>query len=523
MLPTPPDSTIQIRHVRTAGATVVLEAAGMVAAGRCPTCGGRSDHVHDRYQRRPLDLPWRGHVVRLHLTVRRFRCANPQCPRATFAEDFGPHLPRHAWRTADADHLLLSLALTAGGEGGSRLAHASGLPTSPDTLLRLIRRQPELPCPTPRVLGVDDLSLRRGHRYATLLLDLETHRPIDLVAGRTTDDVQAWLRQHAGVECIVRDRAEAYAEGARSGAPGAEQVADRFHLVQNASAALDTLLLGRRRSIAWTTPTTTTTTEQGAKPLSPSRQREVDRRTARIARWARVRAMRAAGASISGVAREFGMDRRTVRRLLAIPEPPHHAYLHPRPSGLRSPTLQPYVSYLQDRWQQGCHNISQLCREIRAQGYPGSRSLLAQALAPWRPPRPPPGSRQRKRRRLRWLCLRPPEQLTTDERQALEQVLAADADLQTGYTLLQRFRKLVAERAVTALDPWLADAQASALPSFVALANGILADRDAVDAALSTPWSNGPTEGHVGRVKLLKRQMYGRAKLDLLRRRVLAG
>lgn len=522
MLPTPPDSTIHIRHVRTIGDTVVLEAAGSAEGGCCPACGTWSDRVHDGYQRQPLDLPWRGHVVRLHLMVRRFRCLNPQCLRSTFAEDFGPQLPRHAWRTADADHLLLALALTAGGEGGSRLAHASGLPSSPDTLLRLIRQQPEPLCPTPRILGVDDLALRRGHRYATMFLDLETRRPIDLVTGRTADDLATWLRQHPGVTCIVRDRSEAYAEGARVGAPDAEQVADRFHLVQNASMALDTLLLGRHRSISWTTAAPMTPPEPEPTLLSPTRQLQADRRAARIARWERVRQLRAAGASISGIARELGMGRRTVRRLLAIAEPPQHAYLHPRPSGLRSPTLQPYVAYLQERWQQGYHNVSQLYREISAQGYPGSRSLLLQALAPWRPSRPPPGSRRRHRRSLRWLCLRPPEQLDADERQALDQVLADDPNLKIGYTLVQRFRTLVAQREVTALASWLGDAQASGLPSFVALANGILADRAAVVAALSTPWSNGPTEGHVGRLKCLKRQMYGRAKLDLLRRRVLA-
>ena len=141
----------------------------------------------------------------------------------------------------------------------------------------------------------------------------------------------------------MRDRAEAYAEGNRVGAPTAQQVADRFHLVHNASAALDALLLGRRRSISWKTSTPTRLTPV-TKPSSPSRQLEAERRAARI----------------SEIAREFGMDRRTGRLLLTIADPPRNAHLHPRPSGLRSPTVQPYVPYLQERWQQGCHNVSQL-------------------------------------------------------------------------------------------------------------------------------------------------------------------
>ncbi len=189
---------------------------------------------------------------------------------------------------------------------------------------------------------------------------------------------------------------------------------------------------------------------------------------------------------------------------------------------MTSPTLRPYVSYLQDRWQQGGHNISQLYREIVTQGYSGSRSLLAQALAPWRPPRAPPAIRRRTRRSLRWLCLRPSADLNPEEQAALEQVLAEDAELASGYALLQRFRKLIAARDLAALGPWLADARTSTLPSFAALANGLTADLAAVEAALTTSWSNGQTEGQVQRLKLIKRQMYGRAKFDLLRRRVLA-
>jgi transposase len=156
-------------------------------------------------------------------------------------------------------------------------------------------------------------------------------------------------------------------------------------------------------------------------------------------------------------------------------------------------------------------------------GYPGSRTLLGEAIRPWRPPRPPPGISWRIRRaRVRWLCLRPPEQLSPEEQAALERLLGEDPEPATGYGLLQRFRGLMTARNVAALEEWLADVRESSLAPFMALANGIIADHRAVEAALRLPWSNGPVEGHVHRVKLIKRQGYGRAKLDLLRGRVLA-
>ena len=541
------DEGFAIVRVDVEAGGVCMDAVGPAEDAACPSCGARSWQVHGRYQRRPLDLPWRRWRVRLRLTVRRFCCPNPGCPRRTFAESFGAGLPRYARRTAEVTAVLTTFAQTAGGEAGARLAHAARAPASPDTLLRLLRRRAHPLGETPRVLGVDDLALRRRHRYATLLVDLETHRPVDLLDDRTATVLADWLRAHPGVEIIARDRAEAYAEGARAGAPDAMQVADRFHLAQNASAAMDEVLRSRRRRIEYgeqregvdpTAPLALSVLPEAAEPASahaaprppsPSAQRLAAARAARRARWDDVRTRRAEGRSIKGIARDLGIARNTVRRLLATPDPPRNRVLHPRPAGLSSPSLQPYLPYLQDRWQAGVRNLTQLYREIAALGFPKSRSLVAQALLAWRPPLPP-GPRRRGQRRtprtrrvsVRWLCLRPPDQLDASERAALDRVLAEDPTVEAGYDLLQRFRAVLAGRDVAMLAAWLADAQASALASFVSMANGIVADRAAVEAALTTPWSTGPVEGHVHRVKLLKRQHYGRAKLDLLRARVLA-
>jgi transposase len=220
------------------------------------------------------------------------------------------------------------------------------------------------------------------------------------------------------------------------------------------------------------------------------------------------------------------ISRITVHRLLERPRPTVAPLARPsRPRGLDSPKLRPFASYIQERWQAGFTNVRQLFRELAAQGYTGSYSLLEQTLVPFRPPRllrreRRPGKRRRVS--VRWLCLRPIDTLTREEQEALDSILAEDADLARGYQLRLRFHAIVNTRAVDALDGWLADAQESRLSPFIILAHGIERDRAAVDAALTSDWSNGPVEGHVHRLKLIKRQCYGRAKVDLLRRRVLA-
>jgi transposase len=359
---------------------------------------------------------------------------------------------------------------------------------------------------------------------------METHRPIDLLADREAATLAKWLHDHPGVQIITRDRAGAYAEGARAGAPDAIQVADRFHLLLNASTALEEVLRGRRRRTEWVAdpspPGTRPPPEQPARePATPSawQQQRADRRARRIARWEEIHARRAAGQNISQIARAVGKGRKTVRRYLATSAPPPAPHvIRPRPGGLTSPTLAPYVSYLQDRWQAGCMNVRRLYSELLELGYTGSYSLLRGALSPWRPPRPDRHVGPGHRRSVRWLCLRPREKLTPEELGVRDRILAEDAELARGCDLLEQFQALVRNRDVAALHTWIATAQASELAPFHSFANGLLKDQAAVLAALTTEWSNGLVEGHVHRLKLIKRQGYGRANIDLLRRRVLA-
>jgi transposase len=485
--------------------------------------------------------------VRLVLRVRRFRCLNARCMTQTFAERLPQVVRPAAQRTVRLTMALQQLGLTLGGEAGARLGATLYMPTSPDTLLRLVRRLPAPPMATPSILGVDDWALRRGHTYGTLLVDLERHRPIDLLPDRTADTLATWLRAHPGVLIISRDRSTEYARGATLGAPEAQQVLDRWHLVRNLREALERLLdrlhqrLAAMLAASQTAPALTLAPE--ARLLRRSTTDQIARqarRARRVARYQEVRALHAQGVSTRHIARQLHMSRTTVIRYLrttAFPE---------RAQSRRVSLLDPYAIYLQKWWDAGCHNGVQLWREIHALGFPGTRRMVSnwvvlrrelergrpsasgrRAAWPKEPAvrplpasatgvgRPLPAPRQ-----LVWVLLRPEEALPPSDGEVL-QALRHDKDLDTAYTLTQRFRQMMRARAASTLDRWLADCLATGLPELVHFASGLKRVQPAVQAALTLPYSNGQVEGQITKLKLLKRQSYGRAKLDLLRQRML--
>ncbi|WXH25822.1 ISL3 family transposase (plasmid) [Roseomonas mucosa] len=491
-----------------------------------------SGRIHSHYLRRLADLPWQGWAVSLQLRVRRFRCAGADCPRRVFAERLPAVAPPRGRRTTRLGGIQRHIGFALGGEPGSRLAARLSMPVSGDTLLRLIRTAEVKAHPPPRVAGIDDWAWRRGQRYGTIVCDLERGEVIDLLPDRSTETVAAWLRRHPGIEVIARDRAGAYAEGARRGAPGARQVADRWHLLHNLGEAVRGAVDRCRgavrqaaRAVAYEQSADREAAAPAAYSTKATRQR-TERRSQRRARYEELHRLHLSGLTAEVIAPALGMSATAARRWLKAGGPPAHDKPgQPRP-------LDAHVAVLQRRWREGCRNASRLWRELREQGFAGSRGPVARWVARRRREDPSPQATE-VRRVAAWpappsrLCARllttSPDKLEKTESRFLDRLreiapaLGHAGDLAAGFATL--VRNAPDENSGPVLGSWLSSARGTALDAF---ARGIERDRDAVLAALVEPWSTGPVEGQITRLKLLKRTMYGRAGYDLLRQRVLA-
>jgi transposase len=440
----------------------------------------------------------------------------------------------YARKTLRLKDTLSCIAFACGGEAGSRLACRLGIPVSPDTLLRTIRRT-SIPVPsTLRILGVDDWAVRKGLRYGTLLCDLEQHQPIDLLDDREPGTLAAWLRGHPEVEVITRDRAHCYAEGASKGAPQAIQVADRFHLMQNLRQALVRMLdrrypqmrLAMRDAGAGRGPPTKTsdveTPNRSRAIRLPRRPTQGDvRRKRRLERYEKVMELHHKGMSHREIARCLSINRETVGRYVRAGKFPDCA------TRKYASKTDRFTDYLEKRWNEGCHNAAQLARELKALGFTGSYCSVRRRVAHWdrsnngsspQPPNVPPPSA----RRSSWLLLKKSDDLDDCDRAFVDALLGRCPDIRAAAQLAGEFAAMVRREGSETLDSWIQRAWDPAVPrEFRRFATSLKSDFDAVEAGLTTAWSNGQLEGQVNRLKLIKRQMYGRANFDLLRQRVL--
>jgi transposase len=506
----------------------------------CPVCAVFTSRVHSRYTRTPADLPWGTARVRWQLRVRKFVCTNAQCPRRIFTERLPEVVAPWARRTRRLVAWLIAVGLALGGAAGMRLSRRLGCPLSRQTLLRLIRRLPLTGDRTPRVLGVDDFAFRTRQTYGTVLIDLERQQPVALLPDREAETLAQWLHAHPGVQIITRDRARAYADGARHGAPEATQVADRFHLLQNLVEALEQVFHTHRTALAAVNdairrqgvPLVDGTIAVAVPPAPPAGQEKTaQRRARRVECHHQVWALRQQGWPGHAIATHLGIGRSTVFRYLRTAALPERTRRADRGRSI----LNPYKPYLLERWNAGCCDALRLYGELQQRGYPGSYPTVARYVQRLRQAQGQTPRQRRRRlplpvvaeprrplltaRQAAWLVVRRAAPRDEEEAQQLAQLRAQHAEVAEAIDLAQDFAQLVRQQQPQALEPWLARAAKSAVGAFQRFAKGLRDDYEAVKAGVTLPWSQGPVEGQITRLKLLKRQMFGRAGLALLERR----
>jgi transposase len=403
--------------------------------------------------------------------------------------------------------------------------------SSPDTVLRRLKAGPSVEVRGARAVGVDDWAWRKGQSYGTILVDLESHDPIDLLPDRSADSLATWLQSHPGAEVISRDRGGIYADGATRGAPQAIQVADRFHLLCNLTSAVERFLEQKRTALASAIVTVTpepTLPPVDSFPKTRSRveQDREDRRQRRVDRYNEVVGLHRQGMSQQAISLTLHIQRKTIRRFLRAGRYPERATPQRRPPGINK-----FQEFLLRRWDEGCHNATKLWHEIQDQGYTGGRSTMAKFIATLRVPgttyfRTTAAPQQKKAkppspRQAAMLLARRPEKLKPADQQLLVKLNDCCPEIPILYDLTQGFAAVFRGKQSENLQTWIDQARATGLSELGRFCDGLRRDEKAVNAAVILPWSNGQVEGQIHRLKLVKRQMYGRAKFNLLRRRVL--
>ena len=499
-----------VESVREGAAGIVVVARSRAVERPCPVCGRASRRVHSQYVRTIADLPCGGRRVGLRLRARRFVCSTPFCPREIFAERFeAAVVGERSRRSSRLECIVHHLGLALGGRPAASFARRLMVPVSNDTLLRVVRRRACQPDEVLKVVGIDDWAWRRNHRYGSIVCDLERRRIVALLPDREIATVAAWLDDHREIDIVSRDRGGGYGEAAAKALPKAIQVADRWHLMENASAAFTDAVRKSMRPIRAAIGATTINPEL----LTSAERLQYDGFVRREETNAAILKFAGDGVPIKQIVRLTGHSRKLVRQVIRGQRTDIFR--------VRQSSLEPWLPWLDEQWSSGCHNGTELWRRLKGKGFRGSLRVVSEWSTRRRRAATASDQQLQKVPSARTIA-----RLMTTARDHLSKAETVTiAVIETGVPMLAEARRMIDDfhvmirkKDVTRLDPWITEAGPSLIASF---ARGITNDKSAVRAAITQPWSNGQTEGQITKLKLVKRQMYGRGKLDLLQARLI--
>lgn len=534
---------LEVMDIEMSDDVLTITAVSIQAHPACPLCGKPSTRVHSHYMRKVADLPMGGRRVRLLVQVRKCFCDAPDCVRKIFVERLTPFVDTFARVTQRLFHIVQIIGLATGGRLGMRVTERLEIQTSRHTILRRIMALPTEPVGDVSQIGIDDFSFRRGRKFGTIVVDLQTHKMLDVLPDRTADTSAAWMAAHPELDIVSRDRGGDYATAARQGAPQAIQIADRFHVYKNLSEAVELALAHCRAEIRKKAEAAVQEEaeaavqqllEENAKtfsletwkptPGAPQERARLTRREQRSDKYQQVRELHARGLIQAEIAHRTGVSQRTVRRWLKTETFPEMGRRRKRPS-----IFDPYSAYVLKRWEEGCRNGLQLLQEAKALGYTGSYTSFSRFLLPLREQQQSIRHAQTPQillqdfsaKKVVWLIVRDPTDLDEKEKETLAILCQMSETASTIYQLVQEFRYMLHHREGAKLDEWLEKVRTSQIRELQSFVVGVERDKAAVVAGLTLSQSNGLVEGKVNKLKLIKRMGYGRAGFPLLRQRVL--
>jgi transposase len=495
-------SALVIEDIEDAGEAIVVRARTRGMAVACPGCGTETGRVHGYHERTAADVPVDGRRVVVKVRARRMRCPALDCKVQTFREQVSGVLERYQRRISRLTAQVSAVARELAGRASARMLPALGITVSRHTMLRVLLKIPLPALAVPRVLGIDDFALRRGRVYATVFIDAETGRRVDVIPGRTADIAEKWLLGHPGAEVVCRDGSGAYGEAVSRALPGAVQAGDRWHLWHLLGEAV-------RKEVA----------AHCACWAKGTRMREGKRAETTAERWQQVRELRSQGVGLLECGRRLNLSLNTVKRYDRAAEPERMQ----RVPKYRPTLVDPHRDYLRKRRaEEPGVPIAQLLREIRERGYQGSSNLLVRYVNQGRLEADRPHLSHRRAARI---MLTRPDNLQPGQAETLAELITACPEMTALASLIASFAALLVPGPGNAgrLQEWIAAARAADLPHLHSFTRGLDLDIQAVTAALTMPHHNGRTEGVNNKTKMIKRQMYGRAGFALLRHRILLG
>ncbi len=503
---------------------LILTCERVTRTAFCPVCETAAHRLHSHYERTVWDLSVQNRQVVLHLHVRKFYCDQPDCPRRIFTERLPQVTSPHGRFTFGLRQFLGQLGREQGGASGTRSVRLLGIQATARAILRFMHALALPPIVDPQVIGLDEWAWKRGQSYGAIVVDLERKKPIALLADRSQRTVAHWLKRHPTIKIVARDRSNEFAAAIKGALPHARHVADRWHLAKNLTEHLDKVVSARWKQLGKTVGHA----ETSPRPLATSPSVHRPHQPVGEARYEQMLALREAGLPTGSIARRLGVTPRTIQHWRAQGHGPYTSPRKPR----RSP-LDWSKKYLRERWEAGERNGTVLWEELKARGYTGSSRSVYRQLATWREhsgkrkwsasPAPVPYSPFQDvtpGKVIGWILARPTT-LKPEAQAQLDRITQMDSILAQARELTQSFLALIRHHSSEGLDNWLKDARASSVREFLTFARSVERDKPAIVAGLTLPYSTGPVEGHINRLKLIKRQAYGRARLSYVQHRFL--